>query len=74
MDPEVQCHIQRLSNNPYFEPKESNSLQWHLFLFFSSYLCLGLPRCIFPVGLFVKILKELLPSFILARYLSILIF
>ena len=60
MDPEVQCHIQRLSNNPYFEPKEPNSLQLHLFIFrsivtLSSHLRLGILRSLFLVGLKLKI-------------------
>ena len=35
-------------------------------LILSSHLRLGLPKVLFPVGLPVKILKELLPSSILA--------
>ena len=37
-------------------------------LILSSYLRLGFPKGLFPVGLPVKILKALLPSSILATY------
>ena len=35
-------------------------------LILSSHLRLGLPQGLFPIGLFVKITKALLPSYILA--------
>ena len=34
----------------------------------TSHLCLGLPKCIFPTDLPVKIIKPLLPSSILATW------
>ena len=52
-------HSKGLSNNPYHDPNESNS--YYILIFF-SYLRLGLPKGLFPVGLPVKILKELPPS------------
>ena len=36
----------------------------------SSHLCLGLPKGLFPAGIPVKILKELLHSSILATWLA----
>ena len=63
-------HSQGLSNNPYPEPNQPNSPQPNTssrtILILSSHLLLGLPKGLFPEGLAVKILKFLLPSFILA--------
>ena len=66
-------YSQRLSNNPYPKPNQHNSLHWYLFFFksnliLSSHLRLGFPKCLFPVGVPVKILKALLPSSILATW------
>ena len=47
---------QGLSNNSYPEPNQPNSPHWFI-LILSSYLRLGLPKGLFPVGLPVKILK-----------------
>ena len=58
-------HSQGLFNNPYSQSNQLNSSYWHLFLILSSYLRLGLPKGLFPVGLPVNILKALLPSPIL---------
>jgi hypothetical protein len=54
-------HSKGLSNNPYLEPDQPNSPHWYL-----SHQ--GLPKGLFPVGVLVKILKALLPSFILATW------
>ena len=56
-------HSQGLSNNPYPEPNQPNSLSLQIL---SSHLRLSLPKGLFPVGLPVKIFKALLPSSILA--------
>ena len=52
-------HSQRLSNNPYPEPKQPNSSYWYLrsILILCSLPRLGLPKGLFPVGLPFKILK-----------------
>ena len=59
-----------LSNNPYPKPNQPiPCIGTHLLrsiLKFSSHLCLGLPKGLFPVDLPFKILKALLPSSILA--------
>ena len=60
-------HSQGLSNNPYPEPNQPNSLYWSILILF-SHLRLGLPRGLFPAGVPVKILKALLPSSILATW------
>ena len=62
-------HSQGLSNNPYPELNQPNSSFYtylRSILTLSSHLRLGLPKGLFPVGVPVKILKELLPSSILA--------
>ena len=62
-------HSQGLSNIPYPESNQHNSLietyffQIHSII--SSYLRLSLPKRVSPLGLPVKILKTLLPSPIL---------
>ena len=64
-------HSNGVSNNPY---PEYESIQFLILkpislrsiLILSSHLRPGLPKCLFPVGLLVKILKALLPSSILA--------
>ena len=65
-------HSQGLSNNPYPEPNHSISRSdtcfFQFILILSSHLRLGLPKDIFPAGVPVKILKALLPSFILATW------
>ena len=58
-------HSQGPSNNPYPESNQPNSSSRSI-LILSSYLCLGLPKGVFPVGLPVNIFKALLPSSILA--------
>ena len=67
MEPEDSMpHSQGLSNNPYPEPNQPNSPQPNTssrtILILSSHLRLDLHKGIFPVGLPVKILKALLPS------------
>ena len=57
-------HLQVLSSNLHPEPNQF--LIFFLVLLLSSNLCLDLPRCLFPVGLTVKIVKALLPPSILA--------
>ena len=56
-------HLQRLFNNPYPELKTQFLILIYIslryILIFFSHLCIGLPRCLFPVGLPVNILKEL---------------
>ena len=64
-------HSQELSNNPYPEPKQSNSptlipISSRSILTLSSHLRLRLPKGLFPV----KILKALLSFSILARCLA----
>ena len=63
-------HSQGLSNNPYPEPNQTQSLVLipisAVILF--SHLCLGLPKDLFPVGLPGRILKALLPPFIMATW------
>ena len=61
-------HSQGLSSNPYPQPNQPNFPHWYLSIQgpLSSHLRLGLPKDLFSVGLPVKILKELLPSSILA--------
>ena len=64
-------HSQGLSNNPYPEPNQHNSLpltpiSLQSILILHSYLCLGLPRGFFLMGSPVKVLKAVLPSTILA--------
>ena len=74
MEPGVSMpHSQELSNNPYPEPNQPNNPHWYLFswryiLILSSHLRLCVPKGLFPVCLPVKILKELLPTSILATY------
>ena len=58
-------HSQGLSNNSYPEPNQPNYPSSSI-LILSSHLRLGLSKGLFPVGLPVKILKELIPSSILA--------
>ena len=71
-------HLQRFPNNSYPEPYLSYSAYSHIwFKSHSNYLLFiqGLPKCIFPVRLSVKILKAFLPfSFLTSRsaYLNIL--
>ena len=61
-------HSQGLSNNPYPEWNQPNSSYCPLStVILPSYIRLGLPKCLFSVGLPVKILKALLPSSILAK-------
>ena len=64
-------HSQEFSNNPYPEPNQPNypamiPISSRSILILSSHLRLGLPKGLFPVVLPVKILKVLVPSFILA--------
>ena len=44
------------------------TISFRSILIFSSHLCLGLPKDLFPIGLPVKILKALLPSSILVTW------
>ena len=64
-------YSQGLSNNSYPELNQPDSSHRHLFFLrriqiLSSHLRLGLPESSFPVGLSVKMLKEILLSSILA--------
>ena len=62
-------HSQGPSNNPYPESNQPNQLtpiSLRSILILPSYLRLGIPKYLFFVGLPVKMLKGLLPSFILA--------
>ena len=64
-------HSQGLSKNSYPEPNKPNfSSDTNFFKIHSNivpHLRLGLPKGLFPAGVPVKILKELLPSSILAK-------
>ena len=76
MEPEGSIpHSQRLSNNPYPEPKQTQFLVFitislRSILILSTHLRLRLHKGLLPVGIPVKILKALLPSSILATWPS----
>ena len=64
-------HLQGPSNNPYPETIQTKFLvlipiSLRFILILSSHLCLGFPKGLFPVGIPVKGLKSLLPSYTLA--------
>ena len=59
-------HSQGLSNNTYPELNQPSSRS---VLILSSDLCLGLPKGIFPVGLPVKILKNI-PTLFHPHYMT----
>ena len=66
-------HSQGLSNNPYPEPDQPNSLYWYLFFFkiYSNIVLPSTPRTSWrylSYRLPVKILKALLPSSLLATW------
>ena len=67
-------HSQRLFNNPYpllFIPIPLLiPIYSRYVLILSSHLCQGLPKGLFSVGLPVKILKALIPFFILTTFLA----
>ena len=62
-------HPQGLSSNPFPELNQSNCIDNYLFNMYSNIVLSHL----FPVGLPIKILKALLPSFIWLHILQILI-
>ena len=60
------AHSQGLSNNPYPEPNQPNSSHLYILGYFQIHSNIVLPKCLFPVGVPVTIVKTLLPSSILA--------
>ena len=81
MNPEVQRRIHKgspiipiLSRNNLILRIDIYFYKIHSILILSYRLRLGLPNGFFPVGLPAEILKELLPSSILATWPAILIF
>ena len=69
-------HSQGLSSNSYPETNQPNPSYWLIpislgsILILSSHLRLGLPNDLFPVGLPINILKALLPSSIITKWLA----